>query len=137
MAVVAMIVFAVFLGKSPLYPVQVMGALVVGEEGLNGLQASTLLAGLAIHMFASIVWGLIFGVAAMLFSIHSTAKALLFGLILGVVSMIDVYVIVPAALQALGRADIWNREVPMFWDWAAHLVFGASFACFPWAYRRF
>jgi hypothetical protein len=24
-----------------------------------------------------------------------------------------------------------NREVPLFWDWAAHLVFGASFVLYP------
>jgi len=34
-------------------------------------------------------------------------------------------------MNALHGVDIWNREVPLFWDWAAHMVFGLSFGLFP------
>ena len=37
MAVVVMLVFAVFLGKNPLYPVQVIGSALLGEVALQGL----------------------------------------------------------------------------------------------------
>ncbi|MGZ3688680.1 MAG: hypothetical protein ACXVBW_10285, partial [Bdellovibrionota bacterium] len=53
------------------------------------------------------------------------------GAAIGVVSMVDVYLLVPALMNALHGVDIWNREVPMFWDWAAHLVFGLSFGLYP------
>jgi len=131
MAVVMMLVFALVLGTSPLYPVQVIGATIYGEEALVGLHVPALLSGLALHMIPSIVWGIIFGFVASSVNIVSASKALLFGLCLGIVTMIDVYVLVPKLMQWLGRTDIWNREVPMFWDWAAHIVFGATFVLYP------
>jgi len=36
----------------------------------------------------------------------------------------------------LHGVDIWNREVPLFWDWAAHIVFGASFALYPMVQKK-
>lgn len=131
MAVVMMLVFALVVGTSPLYPVQVIGATIYGEEGLVGLHVPALLSGLVIHMIISIVWGIIFGLVAISFNIVTAGKALVFGILLGVVSMIDVHFLVPRFMQWLGRTDIWNREVPMFWDWAAHIVFGASFVVYP------
>jgi hypothetical protein len=50
--------------------------------------------------------------------------------------MIDVYVIVPAVMMNLHGADIWNREVPIGWDWAAHLVYGLSYGLYPLIARR-
>jgi hypothetical protein len=63
--------------------------------------------------------------------IDNTQSALKFGLILGVISMAGPYLLIPFVMNTMQGVDIWNREVPMFWDWAAHLVFGASFALYP------
>ncbi|MCM2352101.1 MAG: hypothetical protein NDI63_00690 [Pseudobdellovibrio sp.] len=132
MAVVVMIVFAVFLGKSPLYPVQVIGSMVFGESALPNFHFGALLAGLVLHQFGpSLLWGFLFGVLAKQYSIKSTAQALVCGVAVGVVSMVGPYVLIPFLMNALHGVDIWNREVPMFWDWAAHIVFGASFVLYP------
>jgi hypothetical protein len=132
MAFVVMAVFAIFLGKSPLYPVQVIGSLVFGETALNGFHLGAFLAGLVLHqMGPALLWGFIYGLVAKNNSIQSSAQALKIGLIIGVVSMVGPYLLIPFLMNTLHGVDFWNREVPMFWDWAAHLVFGASFALYP------
>ena len=132
MAVVAMLVFAVFLGKSPLYPVQVIGATVFGEGALQGFQLNALLAGLLLHQLGpALGWSLVFWLAASSLSIDSVQDSLILGLVIGIVSMVGPYLLVPAALKSLQGVDYWNREVPLFWDWAAHIVFGVSFGLYP------
>lgn len=130
MAVAVMAVFTIFYGKSPLYPVQVIGSAVFGADALNGFHFGALLAGLLLHQLGpSLLWGVIFGVFAK--NTSTTKQALMIGLLIGVVSMVDVYVIVPFAMKSLHGVDFWNQEVPMFWDWVAHIIFGASFALYP------
>jgi hypothetical protein len=132
MAVVVMIVFALFLGKSPLYPVQVIGSTLFGESALQGFHLGALLAGLVLHQAGpSLLWGVVFGLLAKRIPLDTAGSALGFGLALGVMTMAGPYFLIPAIMNALHGVDIWNREVPMFWDWAAHLVFGASFALYP------
>jgi hypothetical protein len=132
MAVVVMLVFAVFLGKSPLYPVQVIGSTVFGESALQGFHFGALIAGLLLHQLGpSLLWGFIYGFLARKFEPETTTAALTLGLAVGVVSMVGPYVLIPAMMTTLHGVDFWNREVPMFWDWAAHIVFGASFILYP------
>src|SRR3954468_17305540 len=69
MAVVVMIVFTVFLGKNPLFPVQVIGSTLFGAEALNGIHIGAVLAGLVLHQFGpSLLWGVLFGFLAKKFS---------------------------------------------------------------------
>lgn len=132
MAVVVMIVFTLLLGKNPLYPVQVIGTTLFGESALQGFHFGALLTGLILHQLGpSLLWGFIFGLLAKKFSIHSTATALTYGVALGIVSMVGPYILIPAVMKTLQGVDYWNREVPLLWDWAAHIVFGASFALYP------
>lgn len=132
MAVVVMFVFTVFLGKSPLYPVQVIGSTLFGEQALQGFHFGALIAGLVLHQLGpSLLWGSLFGLLASKTSIETTSTALKYGLGIGVISMVGPYLLIPAVMNTLQGVDLWNREVPMFWDWAAHLVFGASFALYP------
>ena len=132
MAVVVMLVFALFLGKNMLYPVQVIGSMAFGEAALNGLNLSAILAGLLLHQLGpSLLWGFVFGFLAKKFSIQDTTTALKYGLALGVISMVGPYVLIPTLMNALHGVDIWGREVQLFWDWAAHFVYGASFAFYP------
>lgn len=132
MAVVVMIVFTIFLGKGPLYPVQVIGSALFGESALQGFHIGAFLVGLVLHQAGpSLLWGFIFGTIAKMTVIETTKKALVIGLFVGIISMIGPYVLIPAIMNGLHGVDIWNREVPMFWDWAAHIVFGASFALYP------
>lgn len=137
MAVVVMIVFALFLGKSPLYPVQVIGSMVFGEAALPGFHFGALIVGLVLHQLGpSLLWGFVFGVLARKFSIRTTEQSLKLGLGVGIISMVGPYLLIPLLMNALHGVDIWNREVPIFWDWAAHIVFGASFALYPTISRK-
>ncbi|MEK2646885.1 hypothetical protein [Bdellovibrio sp. BCCA] len=132
MAVVVMIVFVVFLGKSPLYPVQVIGSVLFGESALQGFHFGALLAGLLLHQLGpSLLWGVLYGVVASKLQPHSKGAALMLGLGISVVSMAGPYILIPLVMNLMQGVDYWNREVPMFWDWAAHVVFGASFALYP------
>lgn len=136
MAVVVMIVFTI-LGKHPLYPVQVIGSAVFGESALQGLHLGAILAGLVLHQAGpSLLWGTIFGLFAKNFETSSAASALGLGLVIGIISMVGPYLLIPAVMNTLHGVDFWNREVPMFWDWAAHLVFGASFALYPLVQKK-
>lgn len=137
MAVVVMAVFTLFLGKGPLYPVQVIGSALLGESALNGLNIVAVLAGLVLHQLGpSLLWGAIFGVAASKLDVRTTGQALGLGIAVGIVSMVGPYALIPFVMKTMHGVDIWNREVPMLWDWAAHVVFGASFALYPVIRRR-
>ncbi len=132
MAVVVMLVFTIFLGTGPLYPVQVIGSAVFGAEALNGTHFGAVLAGLILHQAGpSLLWGLLYGFLAQKVTIENPKSALSLGLIVGLISMIGPYLLIPKVMLALQGVDYWNQEVPMIWDWAAHIVFGASFALYP------
>jgi hypothetical protein len=137
MAVVVMLVFTVFLGKGPLYPVQVIGSLLFGEAALQGFHLPALLAGLLLHQLGpSLLWGVVYGLTAKRAAPDTTASALMLGLGVGVLSMAGPYLLIPFLFDILQGVDLWNREVPMLWDWAAHIVFGASFALYPLVQRK-
>ena len=137
MAVVVMIVFTVFLGKGPLFPVQVIGSTFLGESALRGLNIGAVLVGLVLHQAGpSLLWGFAFGLLARKFSVESTASALKLGIGVGLISMVGPYVLIPFVMKTLHGVDFWAREVPMFWDWAAHLVFGLSFGLYPMVAKK-
>ncbi len=132
MAVVVMIVFALFLGKNPLFPVQVIGSMALGESALQGTNILAVLVGVLLHQLGpALLWGFIFGLLASKLSVTTHKEALVLGLFVGVLSMVGPYFLIPTLMNALHGADYWNQNVPMFWDWAAHLVFGASLAIYP------
>lgn len=133
MAIVVMLVFALFLGKSPLYPVQVIGSVLFGEKALEGFHLAAFLTGLVLHQLGpSLLWGVVYGSLAKKITINNFQIALSIGLILGIISMLGPYVLIPTVMKYMQGIDLWNREVPLFWDWAAHLIFGASFVLYPW-----
>ncbi len=137
MAVVVMAVFTLFLGKGPLYPVQVIGSTLVGETALHGFNLKALLAGLLLHQLGpSLLWGVVFGFLASRFYVDTARHALTLGLALGAFAMVGPSLLIPPLMKAMQGIDIWNREVPILWDWAAHLVFGASFTLFPYIHRK-
>lgn len=132
MAIVVMTVFALFLGKSPLYPVQVIGSLLFGEAALQGFHFSALIAGLLLHQLGpSLLWGTIYGLLAKRLAPQTPASILAIGIAMGVISMVGPYILIPSVMHAIQGVDLWNREVPILWDWAAHMVFGISFALYP------
>ena len=128
-----MAVFTIFLGKGPLYPVQVIGSLVYGDGALQGFHLPALLAGLVLHQAGpSLLWGLVFGGALYALDVRAGATVVLVGAVVGLVSQaVDVNLLIPVAMKALHGHDIWAEQVPAFWSWAAHLVFGLGLAVFP------
>jgi hypothetical protein len=126
MAVVVMAVFVIFLGKGPLYPVQVIGSLLFGDAALHGTNLGAVVAGLLLHQGGpSIFWALVFGLAVHTWHISGTARLAALGLVVGVASqLVDVNLILPPVMRALHGHDIWAAEVPAFWSWASHVVFG-------------
>lgn len=131
MAVVVMIVFTVFLGKGPLYPVQVIGSTIFGENALVGFNFSAFLAGLILHQSVALAWGVVFTFLAIALKVRTIKQSVILGVLVAVVSMVDTYFFVPAVMNHFHGVDIWNREVPIFWNWAAHLVFGLSYGLYP------
>jgi hypothetical protein len=131
MAVVIVIVFTVFLGKVPLYPVQVIGSTLFGENALVGFNLSAFLAGLVLHQSVALAWGIVFTILATALKVKTVQQSLILGVVVAVVSMVDTYFLVPAVMIHFHGVDIWNREVPIFWNWAAHLVFGLSYGLYP------
>lgn len=131
MAVVVMIVFTVFLGKGPIYPVQVIGSTIFGENALVGFNPSAFLAGLVLHQGVALAWGIVFTILAVALKVQTVKQSVILGVVVAVVSMVDTYFFVPAVMMHLHGVDIWNREVPIFWNWAAHLVFGLSYGLYP------
>ncbi len=138
MAVVMMLVFAVFLGKSPLYPVQVIGAFVFGNEALQGFHFPALVAGLLLHQLGpSLFWGAALGVITYFLKVPSGAPFVFSAVALGLLSQaIDVNLIMPFAMTALHGHNIWAEQVPVFWSWAAHLVFGLGLLVYPRILKR-
>lgn len=52
--------------------------------------------------------------------------------VVGIASqVVDVNLMVPRVMNALHGHDIWAEQVPAFWSWAAHLVFGLGLLVFP------
>jgi hypothetical protein len=39
-------------------------------------------------------------------------------------------------MKALHGHDIWAEQVPAFWCWAAHVVFGLALVTFGWVTAR-
>lgn len=137
MAVVVMLVFTI-LGKGPFFPVQVIGSMAMGESALQGTNFFAVLVGVLLHQLGpSLLWGIVFGLIAAKFSINSTKESLLVGLVVGIISMVGPYILIPTLMNFFHGVDYWNQNVPMFWDWAAHIVFGASFVIYPNVRKKF
>ena len=129
MAMVMMAVFLLFLGRSALYPLQVMTALVRGDGALAVRTVGNVLLGAAMHQLGpSLFWSIVFGGAAMSVKKElSLNDALMLGFLIGLVSeVVDVYLVMPYFQHAMNGHDVWAENVPQFWDWAAHAVYGLT-----------
>lgn len=138
MAVVVMAVFTLFLGKGPLFPVQVIGSFVFGDGALQGFHAPAFLGGLILHQLGpSLGWGIAMGFGAWTFGASRGAALAALAVAIGILSqVIDVNIVGTRAFIALHGHDIWAEQVPVFWSWAAHLVFGLGLLLFPAIERK-
>jgi hypothetical protein len=133
MAVAMMLVFTLFLGKNPLYPVQVIGSFAYGDAALVGIHVPAVIAGLLLHQLGpTLIWSLIFGALVYASEIRGGIHLLVLALAVGGFSqIIDVDIALPAAMVALHGHDIWAEQVPALWSWIAHLVFGVGLMLYP------
>lgn len=138
MAVVVMAVFTLFLGKGPLFPVQVIGSFVFGDAALQGFHAPAFLTGLVLHQAGpSLGWGIALGVGTWALGIRRGAALAALAVAIGVLSqVIDVNILGARAFTALHGHDIWSEQVPAFWSWAAHVVFGLGLLLYPAIERK-
>lgn len=138
MAAVMVFVFAVVLGTGPLYPVQIIGSMALGRTALEGTNWAAVALGVLLHQLGpALFWGFIYGLLASKFSVKTSMEALMLGLGIGCLSMIGPYYLIPFLMNSMHGEDLWNLNVPMMWDWAAHLVYGASFIFYPKILRSF
>jgi len=133
MAVVVMLVFTLFLGHGPLYPVQVIGSLVFGDAALQGFHLGAFLTGLVLHQLGpALFWSIVFGLAVHATDVRRGPGLVAIGAAVGLLSQIvDVNLLMGPIMRALHGRDLWAAEVPAFWSWAAHLVFGLGLSLFP------
>ena len=119
MAVVVMLVFVLFLGHGPLYPVQVIGSLLFGDAALVGTHVGAIVAGLLLHQGGpALFWSIMFGLGVHAWRVSGTARLVALGLAVGVLSqLVDVNLMLPPIMKALHGRDIWAAEVPAFWSW--------------------
>jgi hypothetical protein len=138
MAVVVMLVFVAFLGKGPLYPVQVIGSLLFGDAALRGIHVGAVIAGLLLHQGGpALFWSIVFGLAVHAWRIEGVARLAALGVAVGVASqLVDVNLVLPPIMRALHGHDIWAAEVPAFWSWAAHVVYGLALGLLFTSVRR-
>src|SRR6187399_1514364 len=103
MAVVVMAVFTLFLGKGPLYPVQVIGSFVFGDAALQGFHVPAFLTGLVLHQLGpALFWSLVFGLIVYKCQVNGGPALWALGAATGLLSQaVDVNLILPAAMTAL------------------------------------
>jgi hypothetical protein len=133
MAVVMMGVFALILQKTALFPVQVIGSIIYGDRALVGTHLPSIIAGLLLHQLGpALVWGVLFGAAVYAFDARQGGKLAVVAIGAGLIAQIvDVNIILPMVFNALHGHDLWAENVPAFWSWASHLVFGIGLLLFP------
>ncbi|MBI4511629.1 MAG: hypothetical protein HY698_18485 [Deltaproteobacteria bacterium] len=133
MAMTMMGTLALVYGRSPLFPLQVMSALLLGDSVLTNPTPGALAVGFLAHQTGpTLFWSRLLGfmVGYSKAPIDRT-KALLFGLLVGTVAqVIDIYVVMGPSQQARNGHNIWAENVRFPWDWVGHLVFGLSMGLF-------
>ncbi len=97
-----------------------------------------MIAGLLLHQGGpALFWSLVFGLAVHQWRLAGTARLAALGVAVGAMSqLVDVSLILPPVMRALHGRDIWAAEVPAFWSWAAHVVYGLALGLLFTSVRR-
>jgi hypothetical protein len=134
-----MVTLALTAGRPLLFPLHVIGALVLGPGALEHPTAGTALVGLLFNQLVpSLAWSAIYGLVA------ATAKerlnlnhALMLGFIMGGFAVVvGVYLVLPPFQKAITGANVWGPNIPKLWDWVAHGVYGLSLGGLFWLLRN-
>jgi hypothetical protein len=126
---------AMLRGRSPLHPLQVMTALMLGESPLHEFALSSVLPGLLAHQAGpTMLWSRAFGgIVGFLLRPLSAKRAVILGALVGVLALlVDGYLLMPGVQRQLHGQNLWAQNVPLWVAWATHLVFGISLGLFYW-----
>lgn len=136
MALFFILVFQIFTAKNLVYPLQLMGSFFFDGDALKSTHPKIIIAGLAFHHLGpSLVWSIFYGVLAYGVNLTRPLSALLLGLLMGALSMVDIYFLTPFIMQSIWGFDYYNL-IPRSWHWWAHLIFGATFVLYPFINKK-
>ncbi len=119
-------VLATLRGLSPLRPLQVFTALIVGEAPLHRVSASALLPGFLAHQSGpTLLWSRLFGLLVGLRRRPLSEKhAVLLGATIGAL-----------ALFVVNGHNVWAENVPVWVACLTHLAYGTSMGFFYWRWQ--
>ncbi len=120
MAVVAMLVFAVFL-QEPLYPVQVIGGPSSARAPSRASSRTPCWRPLLHQPARPWAGAWVFWLAASSLSIDASRTPHSW-VVIGIVSMVGPYLLVPAALKSLARRGLLEPRSPAFLGLGGHIV---------------
>lgn len=133
-----MLVSVVHLHRNPIFPGQIIGSVFFREHGLVGAHLGAAIAGFLFHQLGpSLVWGTLFGAGVWLFDARRGGRLPVIALNVGLLSqLIGVYVVLPVMFRGVNGHDTWNEQFPVFWSWAANLVFALGLLVWPLLQER-
>lgn len=110
------------------WPLDVIGAFVVGEGTLGQTGWLWFPGLLANQLGPALTWSLLFAWFALSPSFpRRLPQLLLLGLGIGLVAQfIDGYFVLPLLGQFLHGSNSWSLHIGWFWSWSAHLAYGLS-----------
>ena len=132
-----MVSHAVLFGTSVWFPLQVIGSFLFGDAALDGARTEAAVTGLILHLLGpSLFWGFVFGALVHVTGFRRGFGIFALGPLVGLAaSVIDVKLILPAAMTEMYGQDIWAREILGLRSWLYHIVFGLTLTRFAWVYR--
>ncbi|MEW5848137.1 MAG: hypothetical protein AB2A00_04955 [Myxococcota bacterium] len=138
MMTVLVVAFPLAMGRSPLVPLQVIGAFVFGDTATEAAHLPSLVAAVVLHLMGpSLLWGLVAGALVFALNVRRFPSLLPLGLMVGVLAqVVDVNMVLPPAFQALHGHNIWAENIPTFWSWVAHVVYGLTLTLHAVVFRR-
>lgn len=138
MALVLVVAFPLLLGRSPLFPFSLFGALILGRPAVEEPGAASMMVGLFAHQTGpSVFWAKLFGMGVGYAQRPLRLRScLLAGACVGMVAeALDVYVLLPPVSKQLHGTDFWARYVPHAVGWAAHLAYGLTLGAIYWRWQ--
>ena len=138
MAVVMTVAFLRYDGRPIYYPLQIIGTFLFGDLSVIAPRWEIYPTAAALLFGTCAVWGIGYAFAATRLRVDkSIGASLVLGLVFGLASqLVDIDLIAPALMHRLWGHDLWIENVPPMFSWLGHVVFGLSLGSFPFIFRR-
>lgn len=114
--------------RSWLWPLEVIGAQLLGEDLLGGTRWLWFVGLVVNQVGPSLAWSLVFAWFALSPSFPGgLPRCLLLGLGIGLMAQfVDGFFLTPLVGDFLQESNAWHRQLGWFWRWSAHLAYGLS-----------